>query len=520
MDRADNAGEMKIVDDPAHFLNELPIWKLKTVAAEYGIDVSSCRYKRDFVEKVRAKRLTEEQVRRALSKGKKDPDPGAAEIQQVAREIQQIADRPLETTELPADEEKNVERNLDEALMMKPSFFEVDSSAESAYNKMILGDFYNAIKTNREARLKCLETFSSAQVYSAAVSIRAADELLGRLGRATGQTDSTLKTALAEAKRTFISGSPRLREEALESLETLATKAYEAAVSESEKDETELKMLLEDYESFGTRTEDARRYLDIASQAKSGFNLADYAKFLKEARSHAERAKGVRAQEIDNSFSIVRSGTEEAKAVGADVSSAEVRFAEARKAFEAGSFRQTVDLLADIERVTDAAHVEQIRRQKDLETRQLERINFTISTYEPLLAEAASYGMNVQEGLYLVSGAKVALARRDLVNGAKLARRARDIAEPLEREVDKKRVELGIVKKVEGAKCEKCGSDSVYLYPNTMMKCLECGHVRNPVAVSQPQAPAPVVQSSQQAPPPTQPVQPVEQKKKRALFRW
>ena len=516
-DRAGNAGDVKMVEDPAHFLNELPIWKLKIVASEYGIDVSACRYKRDFVEKVRSKRLTEEQVRKALAKDKKESEPSAVDVQQVTKEIQLIADKPADGTVLPADDEKNVDRNLDEALTMRPSFFEVDSSAESAYNKMILGDFYDAIKTNREARLKCLETFGNAQVYSAAVSIRSADELLAKLDGTESGVDSTVRTALAEAKRTFISGSPRSREEALESLETLVTKTYEAAVGDSERTEAELKVLLADYESFGTRTEESRRYLEIAAQAKSAFNLSDYSKFLKEARSHAENAKAVRVHEIDNSFHMVRVGAEEAKEIGADVSFADAKFAEARRAFENGSLKQTVELLANIERVTDTAHLERIRHQRDLESVQLGKIRLTVSTYEPLLTEAASYGIGVQQAQYLVGAAKSALAKRDLVNAAKLARRAKELAEPLEHDLDTKRLELGIVKKVEGAKCDKCGAESVYLYPNTKMKCFECGHIRGSSTVQLPSMPA-----SQPVPVPshTPSPTPIEQKKRRGLFKW
>lgn len=496
-------------DDPSHFLNELPIWKLKLVAAEYGIDVASCRYKRDFVEKVRSKHLTEEQVRKALSKETKGQDEGAIEVRQAAKEVEQIAARPLETTELPIDEETNVERNLDEALSTRPSFFEADSMSESAYNRMILGDYFSAIKANREARLKCLETFSGAQVYSAAVSIRAADELLAKLSKAGGRIDPSVKTALAEAKKTFISGSPRRREEALESLETLVTAVYKSTIDDSEKAETELRELLADYESFGTRTEEARKYLEIAGQAKAAFNLDDYSKFLGEARMHAEKAKKARAQEIDNSFHIVRAGAEEAKAVGADVSFADAGFEEARKAFDGGSFKRTVDLLADIERATDSAHMEQIQRQRDLESVQLGKVRMTVTTLEPLLAEAASYGMNAQEGLYFVDRAKAAMARRDVVNAAKFARRAKDVTAPLEKDLEHKRVELGIVKKVEGAKCEKCGLEAVYLYPNTMMKCLECGYVRNPTAAPQ----AGPVQMPQPAPM-------AEPRKRRGLFKW
>src|SRR4030042_462063 len=129
------SGEMQMVQDSSHFLNELPIWKLKIVAAEYGIDVSNCRYKRDFVEKVKAKRLTDDQVRTALSRAKNAPtevaapDMDAAEVRAIGADIKEISNKPVEPMELPQEDEKAVERNIDEALTMKPSFFEMDSTS-------------------------------------------------------------------------------------------------------------------------------------------------------------------------------------------------------------------------------------------------------------------------------------------------------------------------------------------------------------------------------------------------------
>lgn len=148
---------------------------------------------------------------------------------------------------------------------------------------------------------------------------------------------------------------------------------------------------------------------------------------------------------------------------------------------------------------------------------QLGKIRITVSTYEPLLAEAASYGIGVQQAQYLVGAAKSALANRDLVNAAKLARRAKELAEPLEHDLDKKRLELGIVKKVEGAKCDKCGAESVYLYPNARMKCFQCGDIRGGSIAPQPLAPA---NQPQPMPTPAPSLAPVEQKKRRGLFKW
>jgi ribosomal protein L37AE/L43A len=540
-----------MVQDSAHFLNELPIWKLKIVAQAFNIDVSACRYKRDFIDKVKSKKLTQEQVRKALASKSKKPqtektdsdEPGrssenaAVQIKAVARDIEQIAGKPTETTELPLDEEKNVERNLDEALLLKPSFFDVDSASQSAYNRMILGDFYGAIKINRETRLMTLETFSNAQVYSTAVSIRAADELLSRLTAGNHPASSTLKTALAAAKRAFINGPPRQREVALESLESLVEKAYEAFAADTESEEGELKELLADYESFGTRTDEARKYLEIAAQAKSAFNIGDYAKFLEEARKQAEDAKTLRAKEIDEGFSLVRAAAEEAREAGAEMATSESSLEKAREAFESGSFKQAIELLSSVERAVDDAHLAQLRAQKDLEAKQIGKVKVILGSCEPMLLEASSYGLGVQEGLYHVACAKAALGSRDVVKAVKHARRLKEVASPVEKDVDLKRLELGIVRHVDGVKCTSCGQESLYAHPNGTQKCFECGQSYQGPATESAKSLVRVLKESREdakaepqksTPGPTAPAAQTgvetktepERRKKKGFFRW
>ena len=513
-----------MAQDPTHFLNELPIWKLKIVAAAFKIDVSECRYKRDYVEKVKAKRLTEEQVRNTLADARRqsaEKPPAEPDVKEIGHEIEQIAERPTEPSELPKEEEQSVGRNLDESLAVRPSFFEVDSATESAYNRMILGDYYGAIKLNREARLKCLETFSNAQVYSAAVSIRAAEELLARFTADHQRIDPLVRTALAAAKRAFISGPPRQREEALESLETLVEKAYESLFAEAEKEEGELKALLKDYESFGARTEEARRYLEIASQAKSAFNIAEYAKFLDQAKERAVDAKAARAREIDDGFRLVRAAAAEAREVGVDTGAAEIELTEARRAFDDGSFANAVALLAGVERAVDEAHLAQMRSRKDLEARQVQKVNAILATYEPMLAEASNYGMDVKEGMLQVSNLRAAMANKDIVRAVNYSRRVREFAAQLEKPIEMKKVERGIIKRIEGARCPECSEESLYMYPDGSQKCFGCGH-SSKVAASEKRTVVPKVVESPVQPASKPDAAPAESepKKKKGFFRW
>jgi len=466
---------MAMTDDPRNFLNQLTIWKLKSVAEEYGIDVSNCKFKRDYVQKIAAKKISEEQVRAALGKPRMKEREPERDVKEIGEEIESIAKSPTEPPELPRKEEEEIEKHLDEALMLRPALFDVDSKAQAAYSKMILGDYYDALKLNRDARLKGLEDFSSFQVYSAAVSIRAADELFSKLVSEKGELDPILRTALAEAKRAFINGPPKRREDTLESLEVLSTKAYDAFMANTEKEEAELMGLLADYESFGTRTEESRRYLEIASQAKRSMNIAEHSKLLKDAKNRAERAKDIRTREIKNTFPIVRAATIAAKDAGVDTSSAESRIEEARRAYDDGAFSRAVEMLAAIERQVDAAHLEQIKGKRELETKQLESVRTTLTTHEPILLEASQYGLEAGEGLVHVNTAKTALDRKDAVNAAKHTARVRDIVQSLEKDIDAKRIDRGVIKRVDGAKCEKCGQEALYAYPDRTEKCVKCG---------------------------------------------
>jgi hypothetical protein len=504
--------------DLPHLLNELPVWKLKAIANELRIDVSGCRQKKHYVQKITAKNPTDEQIRLALGQLKK-----AKEAEQLEREIQAIADKPAAAMEVPEDEVKEIGHQLEHALTNRPAFFPVDSLIEAAHNRMIVGDFLEALRLNREARINCFESFSSFQVYSTALSIKAAEELLSKLSQEGGDSSPRIRTALAEAKKAFIDGPPKRREEALENLEALATKSYSAFLKNSEKEYAELMGLLADYESFGTQTDEARRYLEIAGQAKQSRNLAELERLLKNARASADRAKAVRAAEIDSSYHIVGSAIAEAKEVGVDTASAEKDLERARRALDEGKFRDAVQLLIETERTVDSAHLQQLKSRRDLEARQHDRVIATIASHEPTLMEAAAYGMNVGDGIRSMDSAKRALNSRDLVNAAKHARRAERVASSVSRLLDDKRIELGVMKPLDGVKCGKCGRESIYALPKDARKCVECGHtffLSVSAAAPEPSA-TPTIPSAQVSGSTAVSAGESQQKpKKKGFFRW
>ncbi|MBE0518735.1 MAG: hypothetical protein IH630_05860 [Thermoplasmata archaeon] len=465
-----------MVDNVSPRLENLTISKLKRIAQEYSLDISSCKHKKDFLVVVIAANITAEQVNRALGKSEEQSVHSQSEEERLENEIEEIAEKPSEISELPRQQNIDVERNIDQTLLMRPSFFEVDSQIETAWTRMMMGDYLEVLKMSQDARTKMLDRFSSFQLYTAALSIRAAESILNDLAQAQGKPiDHRIKTALAEAKNAFIEGSPRRREETLEELEKLAAKAYEAFFKGSISAATELRTMLADYESFGTQVSESSRLLDIAEEARQAYNISEYSTLVTQARDMAEKAKLVRAKEIEETLGFVKAALEEAREVGATPSMGEEELEQAKEALGKQAFKKAIDLLAAIEKTADQAHLERMR-DNSIRTRQVDKITSTIENMGPALEEAASYGLEVQQGLLFVRSAQTALNGKDFVAAAKYARRLKQVSGPVKSDLDKKRIELGVAKKVEGAKCGKCGEEELYAHPDGIQKCNRCGH--------------------------------------------
>lgn len=463
-----------MTDGTPRHLENLTVNRLRRVAQRHKVDVSACKQKKDFVSRLAAAEITEAQVLEALQP-EGPTRKGEQETADIRRDIEEIAGKSNKGGVLPSQEDEEVERNIDRVLLARPSFFEIDSRVETAWNHMIMADYHEALRTNADARSKMLDRFSSFQIFSCALSIRAAESIVTSLGEARGRVDPGIKTALAEAKRAFVDGNPKHREQTLEELERLTSKAYEAFFEGSTQAESELRTLLSDYESFGTQTQEPKRLLEIAEQARQSFNVAEYSRLLEDAKQAAASAKTARTAAIEDSFGIVKSAVHEARELGAVLAVGDAELAAAREAFDRQAFKRSIDLLASIEAAADRAHLEKIK-DADVRQRQSAKVSDDIAGLERTLQEAASYGMDVQDGLLFVSKARSAYVNRDLVTAAKLTRHLKERSAPIHAELDKQRIQRGVAKKVEEAKCGKCGKETLYSFPGDVRKCVECGH--------------------------------------------
>jgi DNA-directed RNA polymerase subunit RPC12/RpoP len=84
--------------------------------------------------------------------------------------------------------------------------------------------------------------------------------------------------------------------------------------------------------------------------------------------------------------------------------------------------------------------------------------------------------MDVQQQIGHIANAKYALERRDAVNAVKHARVLKDGSAKMEKSLDKKRIDAGVLKHVPDAKCGRCGHKTLYSFPNASQKCVDCGH--------------------------------------------
>ena len=465
-----------MANDLRQFLKTLTIADLKSVAVRYDVDTTSCRKKSSYVDVLADADLTEEKVRTALEGPDAEADAEQVEMRHIATDLEDISKRGSVPGDVPKDDDVDIERAVDKALLQRPVFFEIDSSTERAWNRMILGEFADAIKLNMESRAQVLDRLGAFHIYSAALSMRAAETLLSDMKDFDKKTASDLRTALAEAKKAFVNGPVKRRESAIEEIESLTLKYVDAFVGKSKEAEVELRKMLDEYASFGVHVQGPNELLELAVQAKDSFDMGQYTHLLDEAEAQAIRAKETRVREIEGSFEVVKTTIDVAKEAGVDTKEGETQFKDAKKAFKENEFRRTAELLASIEQAVDMAHLDRVRSSKEAEASEIAKITSDLQEAEPDLEEAAMYGMDVQEGLLFVRNTKTALQQKDVVTAAKLSRRVRKLAKNVEKDLVRARAEKAAGALMKGAKCGECGKETLYGQEDGSVRCSECGH--------------------------------------------
>ncbi|MCJ2532644.1 MAG: hypothetical protein LN411_01820 [Candidatus Thermoplasmatota archaeon] len=426
-----------MTDDLLELLGTLTVAELKSVAEKHGIDVSSCRGKKSYVKVLAGAKLTQRKVKNALDASNKRKDEADREMKEIETDLKVISEKKSETKDVPEDENIGIERSIDKALHLRPLFFEIDSTTEQAWNKMILGDFAEALTLNRNSRSQVIDRLSTFHLYSTALSIRASETILNQMTLTDTKVSSKLKTALAETKKAFMNGPPKRRETTLEELENLTTKAFEAFIDKSQEAENDLRKMLEEYSSFGVHVKGSFELLEIATQAKSYSDIGQYAKLMEQARAQADRAEETRMKEIDSAFENTGAAIKAAKESGAETAEGQARFTNAKKAFKNNEFAKAMEMLASVEQVVDSVHHQ--RAQQTREAKEIAQITSSLQESEPDLEEAAMYGMDVRDGLLFVRTTKDALQQRDVVTAAKFSRKVRKLTKSMEKDLEKLR---------------------------------------------------------------------------------
>lgn len=509
-----------MADNLSRRLKALSVSDLRDIAERAGVDVSSCKSKKDLVAALSQSGMTEERLDGHLSDTSGVAKGSVDEMENVRNDLREISEKPPNAKDVPEDEDMEIERSIDKALLLRPLFFEIDSETEHAWNRMILGDFSEAMRLNINSRSAAVERLTNFYLYSAALSIRAAETLLRDMKGLEPKMASELRTALAEAKMAFIHGPPKRREETVEEIEALTTKAVEAFITQTFGAEQELRDMLQEYASFGVRTQGSHELLEIALNAKRSYDLGQYSDLLSKAKAQADADREARLREIEDAFEQVGAAIEAAKAAGADTKNEENGLKDAKKAMKRNEFRMAIDMLSAVERTADSAHLERVRSDGAVEAREIEEITSSIRDAEPDLEEAAMYGLDVQAGLVFVRQTKAALEHRDVVAASKYSMRMRKLAKSMEGDIRRLRTERGVAKHVPDAMCGECGKTTLYAYPNGRTKCNECGHAFSTGSGSEGAA-----QSAEGKPPKRQlkqgerSAEPQKHRKRRGLFK-
>lgn len=509
--------------DLTPLLEALTVEKLRDLAQRHSIDVSKCRRKHDYVELIRAsKAVSWADVRSLAPQPAAEkraaevpapappppapaPAPAPAEVERDrSKEIEEsleklgrslgagtpfaVAERPIREeleniitdigkgAELPKETAAEVDHHLNVALQARATFFGIDAAAEAAWGKYTLGQYYQSLVSNREAREKAEDAYTRLEAASAALAIRASEGLLTQVIQAGGRVDGRTQTALIAAKQAFHEGPAKRRTEAVASLERLAMASFDALMDQTGGNLGELQQYVASVEAYGAPVHDARHFLGLAEQARAAGNLQDFGRFASEARRLAERASELRITEIKYTIPRVKAAVEEAKSLGARVVEQEREFEAADHAVEEGRWTEAVQLLSKIEAAADEGHRKQIQSAAQLEERQLQKAGLSLHRLDPLIGEARGYGLDVAELLHYANHARIALQRRDYVSASKFVRRAEELVQALEPRIEEERKRRTTAVHQRDIICGKCGQRTMHVYPDGTHRCANCGH--------------------------------------------
>ncbi len=475
-----------VLDTPAFrvrpMLKAKSVAALQTMAAELGVDAAGLLKKSDLIDRIAASPAAA-QIPGAV------PDVPQAEVQPslmpepskpVESTVSPIAHPPLEATSgalaapKPGTPPPDLSQDgfLQQGKNIDADFGLAEDILDQARMRFEERAFDRVLELAHEALLLVHGTLDAFERSAWSYGILASQKLIEESGR-VGRDVEPASSLLRDAKVAYVSGNLAANRDLLIKLQGATKALYSEEVQRLRRSIYAAEDRIEQAGHVGADVAAAEEALTRARDAMQRAEHAKAVDLLAETERLANAAVDVRVKEIAGAIPATARLLEESKNVGAEVGEASRLLEKAKVAIDRKEYVLAAELVQRAERSALQAQHHQIQKAMELRLRQIERAQGVMNRLLPILDEAASYGIEVEEVRRVLTDAEEVLDQGDYVNGTILARRAEELTLAMVPRLVTERPKYGIVKPTTG-RCTACGAQEVAFLDDGWSKCNVC----------------------------------------------
>ncbi|MEE9600852.1 MAG: Rho termination factor N-terminal domain-containing protein, partial [Thermoplasmata archaeon] len=342
-----------------------------------------------------------------------------------------------------------------------------------AADRLTKGDYKSTIALSRNS-FRLLDEWSSK--YRKGMCFRAlrAAELFARRFEDGGLAQK-LKRRIGEARRAYASDDLDRCSRLIRELEAEVTTLYTEEMGRIRDILVEKERSLE--ELSGTNTDLSRAH-DLLSDAEVAFRLNDNAHALELIHGFEAVIDDVQREgekELREHLGSVESKLVDTEEFGMPLKGGRKLLRQSRVALESGDLLLAADLAQQCEKSVIQVQKGHMERAMQLRKKYYHEVRNLMSYLKPLLEEARSYGIDIEDVKVLIKQALGHLRQEEYFLALDGSREARRLMKTLQPAIVAERMKRGIVKPDRG-ECNRCGSADVRYRDDGWGECATCGH--------------------------------------------
>jgi len=457
-------------EDMREALSSFKVSELKKMAKKYGIDISSCRKKADYLDVLSTRenlQLLLEEV--DFREKERDLERIKGELIEVGVGIEETME---EVEALPSMREEVADKMLIEARNIDVEFNDIEDLVDYARMRYEEENFDKSLELSGEAIVKAKGKLEDLMRLALAYQIMSNEKLIERL-RGSGRDFSKAVAILMQSKEAYRDGH---LDEDVELMHDLANTMKELYSEDAKKIKDTLYIMegfVSEIANLGADLTVARDLLQRAREANRRHDSFESARLMKRAKAVATKAKQKRIEEIRQMIPKTNNLIEEAKHLGADVGDAEKMLMQAQIALDNDDYILCAELAGRAKaRASEVQHY-QIQKAMDIRGEQMQDARGRVERMVSVLAEADMYGLDISKAKRLLYVAKETIREEDFVRMTRYVVSAQHAVDDLMPMIKVERRKRGIEKPQAGI-CGNCGSRELTFSDDGYGMCNNC----------------------------------------------